>query len=122
MAGKISSPLTRVVTSLLSKKLLQFSVVGLGVGIGIGPVLQEGERDQDAAVDIDHLVDVLHAGDRPVQSGQALRPVDLLGQGTQEDVVDQGGLADVRAAHNNCDWRHASPDLDEVDLEPLLEL
>jgi uncharacterized integral membrane protein (TIGR00698 family) len=37
------NPLPKM-TSSLSKKLLQLSVVGLGFGIGIGPVLQEGKH------------------------------------------------------------------------------
>src|SRR5664280_1823813 len=60
-----------------------------GVGGGVGPWGPSDRR----LVDLDHLVDVLYAADRTVESGHRFGSVDLMSQGSQQNVVHQGRLA-----------------------------
>ena len=60
-----------------------------GVGRRVGPRRAADRR----LVDVDHLVDVVEAGDPLVPARDRARVVDLLGQRRVEDVVDQGRLA-----------------------------
>ena len=71
-------------------------------------------------IDVDDLVEVLDAGDRLVQPGRMLRPVDLLHQRLLEDVVDQRGLPGARHAGDGDERAERERDVDvlEVVLAP----
>ena len=60
-----------------------------GVGGRVGP----GGAPDRALVDVDHLVQVLDAGDLGVLARHRPRAVELAGQGLVEDVIDQRRLA-----------------------------
>ncbi len=64
------------------------AVEDAGVGGGVGP---RGATD-GRLIDMDALVDVLGAGDRPMMPRHFLGRVQLLGQGRIQDAVDEGGL------------------------------
>ena len=85
-----------------------------GVGRRVGP---RGATDR-RLVDVDHLVDVLEAGDPGVTPGHGPRVVDLLGQRGVEDVVDQGRLAGAGDAGHGAEdaQREAHVDVVEVVL------
>ena len=85
---------------------------------GVGGRVRPGRPADGRLVDVDHLVDVLDPGDGAVQAGQALGPVDLLGQRPQQDVVDQGGLP--RARHPGHGHQLAEGELDGHVLQVVL--
>ncbi len=85
-------------------------------GVG-GRVGARGAADR-RLVDVDDLVDLVHAVDPRVAARHRARPVELLGQGVVEDVVDQRRLA--RPRHAGDGGEHPQRELDVDALEVVL--
>src|SRR5699024_6422581 len=83
-----------------------------GVGRRVGP---RGAPDR-RLVDVDHLVDVLDAGDLAVPARDGARVVDLLGERGVEDVVDQGRLAGPRDAGDRDEAAQREADIDVLQV------
>ncbi len=83
-----------------------------GVGRRVGPRRPADRR----LVDVDHLVDVLGAGDLGVATGDGAGVVDLLGQRGVEDVVDQRRLAGAGDTGHRAEDAQREADVDVVEV------
>src|SRR6185437_12890581 len=68
-------------------------VANLGEDAGVGRGVGTRSAADGRLVDLDDLVNVLHADDGLVLAGIFARVVEVAGQGAVEDVVDQGGFS-----------------------------
>ena len=73
-------------------------VADLGEHAGVRGGVAARRTADGALVDLDDLVQVLHALDAVVPAGRGLRAVQFARQGGMQDVVDQGALAAARGA------------------------
>ena len=83
---------------------------------GVGGWIRPRGAPDGGLVDVDHLVEELDALDLAVPARERLGPVQLLGQGAQEDVVDQGRLARARDAGHRHQPAQRERDVDVVQV------